>query len=387
MRFAWLLVLLVGSLSVAGHPIKVRIFSGESPQQVTFTVVKGSYALIALNARLQALDTVAWLASSKEPLVLMRNGERVAATWKGKAQGKFHGYMLVGSDSSSAFSIQVGKSKRTYDGDLRLRSFKGHLQPVNVVEINRYVAGVVESEGGHMPAPEFFKAQAILARTFALKNLRKHADEGYNLKDDVTSQVYFNRPSKKHAAMIWKSVLATWDTILVDHTCEPILGVFHANSGGETVDVEDVWSRPLPYLRSRPDSFSLGQRSATWEKKVSKADFIQFLATKLGASAADVSLQKAVLNFRQDQGRKNYFVWEGKRVNLKDVRSKFNLRSTYFSVKDAGDELLLVGRGYGHGVGLSQDGAIRMDELGHDFKEILQFYYRDVEFEHLRYRD
>jgi stage II sporulation protein D len=80
-------------------------------------------------------------------------------------------------------------------------------------------------------------------------------------------------------------------------------------------------------------------------------------------------------------------VWEGKRVNLKEVRSRFNLRSTYFSIKESGEDLLLTGRGYGHGVGLSQDGAIRMDELGHDFKEILQFYYREVEFEHLRYRD
>jgi stage II sporulation protein D len=370
-----------------GHPIQVRIFSGETPQQVTFSVAKGKYALLAMNSRMQVLDTVAWLDASKDPVVLLRTGEKVSANWKGKNQGKFHGFLLASADTSGAFSIQVGKAKRTYDGNLRLRVFKGSLQPVNVVEINRYVAGVVESEGGHLPAPEFFKAQAILARTFALKNLRKHADEGYNLKDDVTSQVYFNRPSKKHAALIWKSVLATWDTILVDHQCEPILGVFHANSGGQTVAVEDVWSRPLPYLRARTDSFSLGQRSATWEKKVSKADFLQYMASKLGTTPGDVSLQKAVLNFRQEEGRKNYFAWEGKRVNLKDVRSKFNLRSTYFSIKDSGDELLLLGKGYGHGVGLSQDGAIRMDELGHDFKEILQFYYRDVEFEHLRYRD
>ena len=371
--------------SLWAEPILIRLFSDMSPQQVKISVERGSYALMAMDASLRVVDTVA--QAGKSSFVLSKSGNQVSAQQGSQALGVFAAYYFMATDTASSFKIEVNGKTRLYHGHLRLRVFNGYIQPVNVVEINQYVAGVVESEGGHVNAPEFFKAQAVLARTFALKNKRKHLDEGYNLKDDVTSQVYFSRPSKKYGNIIWKSVLATWDTILVDRSCEPILGVFHANSGGETVNVEDVWSRPLPYLKAHRDTFSLGQRSSVWEKTVPKNEFLQYLATKCGSSPGNLDFQKAVLNFKQENGRKNYFEFNGKQVNLRDVRSRFNLRSTYFSVYEKGDELLLKGRGYGHGVGLSQDGAIHMDALGKDFKEILQFYYRDVELENLRYRE
>ncbi|MDZ7845934.1 MAG: SpoIID/LytB domain-containing protein [Owenweeksia sp.] len=70
-----------------------------------------------------------------------------------------------------SFRIEAAGRQRVYQGNLRLRIFNGQLQVVNVVDMENYVAGVVESEGGHENNPEFFKAQAVLARTFALKIL------------------------------------------------------------------------------------------------------------------------------------------------------------------------------------------------------------------------
>ena len=96
--------------------------------------------------------------------------------------------------------------------------------------------------------------------------------------------------------------------------------------------------------------------------------------------ANDLSLQKSILNFTQPS-RKAYFEYKGRRLKLTKVRRQFNLRSTYFTVSESGNNVVLRGRGYGHGVGLSQDGAIEMSRRGYSYRQILGFYFDGVELE------
>ncbi len=95
----------------------------------------------------------------------------------------------------------------------------------------------------------------------------------------------------------------------------------------------------------------------------------------MGQNPSDESFRRAVLGCVQADERRALFVYGGKTLKLREVREKFGLRSTYFTVEDAGAEVVLRGKGFGHGVGLSQEGAFRMARLGYSVQEILRHYY------------
>lgn len=368
--------------SASAVELEIRLFSTVNLSQATVIPDSGDYFLVALDAKMRQVDTVADMYQPEAYKVLhfLKNGESIKTTRGDFALGSYAGILIRSRDPRKEFRIQAGGKERVYRGDLRIRVYNGYLQVVNVVDMENYVAGVVESEGGHLNNPEYFKAQAVLARTFALKNLEKHKDEGYNLKDDVTSQVYFSRPRYQHAEAILDAVKATEDTIVVTDDCEPILGVFHANSGGVCTNSEDVWLQPVEYLRSRVDSFSIGVGSYTWEREMDADEFYGYFARNLGVKD-DAFLRKAVLNIEHDP-RQAYFEYQGKKLKLTKVRHNFKLRSTFFEVyEQPNSKIVIKGRGYGHGVGLSQDGAMEMARRGYSYREIIDFYYEGVELE------
>ena len=94
----------------------------------------------------------------------------------------------------------------------------------------------------------------------------------------------------------------------------------------------------------------------------------------------------AAINFKQDIRHKFLVDWVYQ-IPLTEVRKDWGLKSTYFSINDNGDLLSFKGKGFGHGVGLSQEGAMRMIELGYDFLEVLRFYYTDVHLIDMKMRD
>jgi stage II sporulation protein D len=382
MRVLLTFIMVLASRYLGAVELEIRLFSTLNLTQTTVIPDSGDYFLIALDRELRPIDTIIGLyePAGNKLLHFLKNGNIIKTTHGDFAMGSYHALRITSRDQRKEFRIQAAGKERVYRGDLRLRLHEGYLQLVNLVDIENYVAGVVESEGGHLDNPEYFKAQAVLARTFALKNLNKHSAEGYNLKDDVTSQVYFSRPRYKHARAILEAVKATEDTIVVTAECEPILGVFHANSGGVCTNSEDVWLQPVEYLRSRVDSFSIGVGSYTWEREMEADEFYGYFARHLGVKD-DAFLRKAILNL-QHNPRQAYFEYQGKKLKLTKVRHHFNLRSTFFEVYEhPNSKITLKGRGYGHGVGLSQDGAMEMARQGYDYREIIDFYFAGVELE------
>lgn len=388
MKFKLLFLLMSVMLSAKAVEVRIKLFSTQTFTSVTVTPDTGAYYLIALDARLRPIDTILDIFQEEKSrrLSIVKNGREVKPTKGEKSLGSYHAILIRSKNPKKQFRIEAEKKLRVYHGDLQIRVYDGFLQVINVVDLEDYVGGVVESEGGHLLNPEYFKAQAVLARTFVLKNWNKHMNEGYNLKDDVTSQVYFSKARYQFSDAIREAVECTKDTILVTYTCDPILGVFHANSGGCTVAAQDAWLNSVSYLQPKIDSFSLNVGSYNWERKVPKKEFYQYIASSLGV-ANDLQLHKAILNFDQKNNREAYFVYKGKKLKLTKIRFKFNLRSTYFKVSDAGDYLLIKGNGYGHGVGLSQDGAMEMDRRGYNYRQILEFYFDDVELESIEMLD
>lgn len=366
------------TLALQAQTIDVRLFSNKTLTQSWLSTYDGQFYLLALRADGEVIDTVADVDehSGNRLHVQWANGQ-VKVKQGESSYGTFQSLKLVNRNGKGHFIIKGVGRERIYTGQLIFKPRKSDLLVVNRVPLNEYVAGVVESEGGHHQQMEYFKAQAVLARTWVLKNMNKHIKEGYNVKDDVTSQAYYSKAYLQYSTDIDRAVRETGDTILVDEKGKPIFGAFHANSGGYTVNSEDYWSGKISYLRAVEDTFSLKMEKAYWTKEIDKATFLKFFAGKLGYSISDTAFTRAVLQFKQEP-RQAYFTYGGKSLKLRAVRQQFKLRSTYFNVEERGDKVILHGRGFGHGVGMSQEGAMRMAELGYSYKDILMFYFKGV---------
>lgn len=300
-----------------------------------------------------------------------------------KDLGKYKTVELRSTEPESYFrlySMIPNGVERVYDDNLVVTSNRSELKIINQVALEKYVAGVVEAESGKEKHIEFYKAQAIISRSYALNNIKRYLKKGYNLNDLVDCQVYHGRA--RWEPLILEAVRKTEGKVLVDSEMDLITAAFHSNSGGETVSSEVVWSGSLSYLSKREDSFSLNGEHARWKKVISRKEWLDYLSSKYEFDTSDRLLEEMAVNYEQ-KNRHVYFLDPLFEIPLKQVRSDWSLNSTFFSVQPFGkDSLILDGKGFGHGTGLSQEGAMRMAELGFSYVDILHFYYDDVHIIH-----
>lgn len=201
-----------------------------------------------------------------------------------------------------------------------------------------------------------------------MNNLKKHIQDGYNLCDDVHCQVY---KSRNNMPIILTATVQTAGKVLVDSGNHIITASFYSNSGGETVNSEDVWNLETSYLKSIVDTFSLSMKNAKWQKIMPKMEWLRFLKKTYNYNIDNVMMRDSALSFSQET-RKVYFCGQ---IPLKYIRRDLNLRSTFFSVTCDGETVILNGKGYGHGVGLSQEGAVKMVDFGYSVEDVIRFYY------------
>ena len=381
------IILLFSLSSIEGRElqdIKIKLFSSYNGKTAMLSAKKGSYFLIAQDQYGHSIDTIAKIDSKDRRgglLYLWIRGGKVALKRNGFNLGNYSNIYLRAADKNSTFKVKYSnKNERIYDGSLFIRSKNNNLELINYVDMTSYVAGVVESEVGGSEKLELYKVQAILVRTYAIRNFGKFKDKGYNLTDDVRSQVYF---SKSHfsgnSKVIHRAVYLTRNLIIVGRGNRIIDPVFHANSGGQTMKSSDVWSFYIPYLKSIKDPYSTmpGSESLSWKKKISVDTYLEYFYKKAPKYRNSKDYRKAILSFKQPN-RKGYFIYKDVKIPLKDVRYNFRLRSSFFNVSLYGNNVILRGKGYGHGVGLSQIGAINMVKKGFTYDQIIKFYYKGV---------
>jgi stage II sporulation protein D len=283
-------------------------------------------------------------------------------------------------EPSCAFKIKavIPESKlRAYDDDLEvtLSADKKQFVLINKVDLEEYIAGVVESESGTKTSLEYYKLQSILCRTYLLANLNRHILDGYQVCDDVHCQAYLSKTKETEIA---QAVMATKGLVVVDNDLNLITAAFHSNCGGQTVNSQDVWSIPTSYLKSIKDTSCVKQPHAKWQRSIPLEDWKAYLQLKHKYPVDDTLKMNTASNFSQNNGRAIYFIDKDLKIPLKVIRADFQLKSTYFSVEQKGENVIFNGRGYGHGVGLCQEGAMRMAKNNLSYKNILSFYYRDV---------
>ncbi|MFL5762821.1 MAG: SpoIID/LytB domain-containing protein [Bacteroidia bacterium] len=359
--------------SVFGTSISVRILTTKVITSFIVSPVTGSYRIYGDGSLLTETD-----ASGIFQLTL-ENDSIVLKSFE-KTLGKFGAVKLISQQADGVFKIKsvVAESKvRTYEDDIYVGLTADHkqLQIVNKVDIEKYIGGVVESESGSKTSPEYYKLQAILCRTYLLAHINRHSPEGFQVCDDVHCQAYLSRTVDSE---IRKSVDATKGQVVVDNDLNLITAAFHSNCGGETVASQDVWAVSTSYLKSVKDTFCLHQPHAHWKRAIPTEDWKAYLQLKHKYPVDDSLKFFDATSFTQGNGRAIFFTDKDLKIPLKTIRADFQLKSTYFSIEQQGESVIFEGRGYGHGVGLCQEGAMRMADLKYSYKEILNFYYHDV---------
>lgn len=265
-------------------------------------------------------------------------------------------------------------AERKYPGTLQVSAVKGALLMVAALDLEEYVAGVVLSEAGRGHHPEYYKLQSVSCRTYALTNQRKHAADGFQLCDQVHCQVFKGR---NFLDSIRTAVAETKGLVAVDPDIRLIQATFHSNCGGETLNAEDVWSKSENYLRATTDTFCLQAPHAQWSRRISRQEWVDYLQRRHKVPKGDEALIASLTEY--EPGCRDLYLNNVKPlILLKHVREDWKLNSTFFSIHRDGDHVVFQGRGFGHGVGLCQEGAMGMALAGKSFPEILHHYYAGV---------
>lgn len=371
-RILSILLLLLLAFTANAEKVRVRLYSTNNIKTLNISFDLGQYNLYADNNNL--LEDM--IGEGRSVLIRVEKN-KIHVSVNEDDYGLFGSIRLEATDTACILCINPeGCKQRTYEGDLEVKPLKnGNLQIVNDVEFETYIAGVVQSEiyGDHS---DIFRIQAIISRTWALRNIQKHRNDDYNFCDQVHCQAYLNRCIRPDIMM--GAIQSSGET-LVDENGDLIDTPFHSNSGGQTANSEDVWRAALPYLRSVEDTFSFRMRQSDWVKNISLDRWLNYFAKTHKINIQDSANLDTLLHFTQDRRCARILG-----VPLTRVRVDFQLKSTFFSVKvdSASNSVILNGHGYGHGVGLSQEGAIRMVRLGYSYDSILHHYYTGAILHH-----
>ncbi len=363
-------------LAVTAHAdkVRVRLYSTNSISQINVSFDLGNYNLYADGDNLLE-DFV----GEGRSVNIRAEGKKLHVSVNETDYGTFSTLRLEATDTACILCLNpVGNSikQRTYEGDLEVSVLKnGKLLLINNIEFETYIAGVVQSEI-YGKQTDIFRIQSIISRTWALRNIQKHKADGYNFCDNVHCQAYLNRCVRPD---IMLGAIQSSGETLVDTLGNLIETPFHSNSGGETANSEDVWRNALPYLRSVSDTFSYSMKQSDWSKTISADRWVNYFANTHHINTADSLLLDTLLHFTQEHRQARLL-----NIPLTRIRVDFQLKSTFFSVTfdTASNNVILHGHGYGHGVGLSQEGAIRMVNLGISYDSVLRHYYTGALLHH-----
>ncbi|MFP4556635.1 MAG: SpoIID/LytB domain-containing protein [Bacteroidales bacterium] len=364
-----LLVLSI-ALSITGanaQKISVSLFNDLNLQTILVTPVKGSYSIIT--------EEGSFNINPNQIIYISRAGDSVKVRDMASHLGTWERVSIVGKGDENVIRlnpISPSVPARIYDDNLGFYIDFERMMAINIVEIDNYIAGVIEAESGPSAQLEFYKAQALLARTFAYGHMERHSGEGFNLCDEVHCQVYKGKSTKN--PKIYEATNRTKNQVVVDNENNMIFGAFHGNCGGQTANAGDVWLKNHSYLVSVNDSYCKARPSSQWEVKIPKEEWIDFLA-KQGVDTDKITNQDLTFN---PKGRGYHYQVRGKSIPLTEIRKHFQLRSAYLSIEAGSDEVKIIGKGYGHGVGMCQDGAMQMARKGKTYKDIIEHYFKEV---------
>lgn len=269
-----------------------------------------------------------------------------------------------------------------------------HLVRENITRtmpLEDYVRGVVAAEGSMEREPEALKALAIASRTYILKNLGRHARDGYDFCTSTHCQRYrsVDLDSANYVSQsLLEAVDATRGEVLRDSDNQLADSYFSASCGGATANLATLWgargSTAPPYLRGVRDEYCATEPHHSWTDVISQAQLLKALKTDPRTNVGDRLAGVSVL--RTDaSGRAELIAVEGnRRITVKGWDFKIIvgralgwnlLKSSRFEIARSGSNFVFRGSGFGHGLGLCQEGAHVMAARGASDRQILAKYF------------
>ena len=334
-----------------------------------------------------------------------------------KDPGRLMGSPLVISSQSG--TIWLSDRHRVYRSDVEVqaRLGAGLLAAANIIDVEEYLLSVLPSEiGGSSPA-EAYKAQAVVARTEALSSAGRHQDMGWDLCDSTHCQVFKGMYGQSANAEVAKAVKATEGEVLMCGGAMVKTASFHSACGGVTEACEEIWGSKLVHLTSVRDNpqkgeipdlrdeaalrkyitggdksdLCYGAYGYRWEATLDRKALdgrIKALVDNKSALLAGPSARKipavtkrtargAALEITVPYGGNDYII-KGE-LNIRNLMGGSTVAKSGVFVIDElspGGQLRISGAGYGHGVGMCQEGAKALAKLGRGYRDILAFYYR-----------
>jgi len=353
--------------TVTSAQVKIRIFTTQAPESAVFSVTQGKYEILLSDGQNITI-------SKGEPVIIARFQGKLAVKKRNDQSFICDSLTFSGKTGDDSFFLRVNgksQSKQYYSGDLECFPDFGTILFINNTNVEKYIAGVVMAEGGSGQNLEYFKTQAIIARTYMYKYFDKHIADKYNVCDDTHCQAFNGLSSD---TLLNVAARETRGLVILDKDSSLIIAAFSSNCGGETSSGEDVWLSNQPYLKSVMDPYCTGSRNATWQKSYPVNEWSNYIRRSGYENKSGDPLK---FNFSQEARLPEYRIGSFS-IPLRTIRSDLNLKSTFFSVLSEGDSIVLRGRGYGHGVGLCQEGAMVMATKGFKYSEIIKFYYTGV---------
>ncbi len=322
----------------------------------------------------------------------------------------------------------------TYRGGFDFKASAGNITAVNVVPLDEYLYGVISREMSPSWPKEALKAQAVCARNFALRKLSRHKEYGFDLCNTVCCQAYSGVDYEADGS--YAPVDETSKEVLL-YEDELVEAVYSSSMGDCTEDVKNVWGSKLPYLVSVSNEYEDTENvnNGVWTKTLTKARATEIMESKgynigtvtditaleysdagrvirlevKGTKGSEIFTKERcrtifsevtlsqmytisgggkttypVVYTLGENGKKSVALDKVSVLGAEGIASFYAIGSggtSKLEGKTAGDDFIFSGKGWGHGVGMSQYGAKGMAEAGFTYDEILTHYYTDTHLE------
>ncbi len=324
------------------------------------------------------------IGSSTPAVVMDQNGQNLGslAALEGQIARSIDNNINFGNINTQQIWVEPSQGgyvwieDKWYRGKVHLVNVGQKLIAVNHVNLEEYLYSVLGAEMGTRFPLEALKAQAVAARSYALHKVSTQRRRPFfDLVNTEADQVY--KGVGLEANITQQAVNETRGQVMT-YQGKIILAVFHSASGGHTEDVENVWSNPIPYLRGVPD-YDQGTPGYQWQKLVTPEELSQATGiNNIRSMVIDRTTRAGtILSMRVIGDTEKTFTGA-------QLRSRLRLRSARFVVNNNGQGFVFEGKGFGHGVGMSQWGAYNLAQQGSNYLTILNHYYRGVSISRLK---
>lgn len=244
-----------------------------------------------------------------------------------------------------------------------LKKKNGRFDVVSVLDFNEYLAGVVANEMPIRWPIEALKAQAIVARSYALARIKERRNRLFHLDADQSDQVFLLSNSQKTKT----AVTETDGIILRDSNGEVLKAYFHADCGGETVSATQVWGANVADSGTAKDPWCAEKKSNIWSFEIAKAEFHEKL------EMTDLKTQVSYFSNKAQMISIGGVIFSIQK--LREIFGFFNIRSSVETIEITDEKVKISGRGFGHGAGLCQWGTLAQVKQGGTHIKVLEHYY------------